>query len=49
MGDIDGISYGAFIIPGLHAYYTSRRNSSRALKIVIDALRGGAGIAEPSA
>jgi DNA-binding transcriptional LysR family regulator len=35
--------------PGLHAYYTSRRNSSRALKIVIDALRGGAGIAEPSA
>ena len=35
--------------PGLHAYYTSRRNSSRALKIVIDALRGGTGIAEPSA
>jgi DNA-binding transcriptional LysR family regulator len=35
--------------PGLHAYYTSRRNSSRALKVVIDALRGGAGIAGPSA
>ena len=35
--------------PGLHAYYTSRRNSSRALKVVIDALRGGAGVAEPSA
>ena len=26
--------------PGLHAYYTSRRNPSRALRTVIDALRG---------
>lgn len=33
--------------PGLHAYYTSRRNSSRALKIVIDALRRRSGEAEP--
>jgi hypothetical protein len=32
----------------LHAYYTSRRNS-RALKVVIDAMRGGAGEVEPSA
>jgi DNA-binding transcriptional LysR family regulator len=35
--------------PGLHAYYTSRRNSSRALKVVIDALRGRSGAAESSA
>lgn len=28
--------------PGLHAYYTSRRNTSRALKTVIEALRGPA-------
>ena len=25
--------------PGLHAYYPSHRNSSRALKLVIDAVR----------
>ena len=25
--------------PGLHAYYPSRRNSSRALRIVVDAIR----------
>lgn len=29
--------------PGLHAYYPSRRNSSRALKLVVDALRQPAG------
>jgi DNA-binding transcriptional LysR family regulator len=28
------------VFPGLHAYYTSRRHSARALKIVVDALRG---------
>jgi DNA-binding transcriptional LysR family regulator len=27
------------IFPGLHAYYPSRRNSSRALRLVIDAIR----------
>jgi DNA-binding transcriptional LysR family regulator len=27
--------------PGLHAYYPSRRNSSRALRLVIDAIRAG--------
>jgi DNA-binding transcriptional LysR family regulator len=27
------------IFPGLHAYYPSRRNSSRALRVVIDAIR----------
>lgn len=28
------------VFPGLHAYYTSRRHASRALKTVVDALRG---------
>jgi DNA-binding transcriptional LysR family regulator len=27
------------IFPGLHAYYPSRRNSSKALRLVVDALR----------
>jgi len=29
--------------PGLHAYYPSRRNSSRALRLVIDAIRNDSG------
>jgi DNA-binding transcriptional LysR family regulator len=27
------------LFPGLHAYYPSRRNSSRALRLVVDAIR----------
>ena len=29
----------AVMFPGLHAYYPSARNSSRALRVVIDAIR----------
>jgi hypothetical protein len=27
------------LFPGLHAYYPSRRNSSKALRLVVEALR----------